>query len=93
MIDHNEYFDGNVKSLVLEGHDKPATVGVMVRGEYEFGTGSPELMRVVAGELNVKLPGVDEWQTFEAGAEFRVPGDSKFQVRVPVDTAYLCIYG
>ena len=93
MIKHNAYFEGKVQSLSLEGQDKPATVGVMVKGEYEFGTGAPELMKVVAGELIVTLPGTDSAQSFKSGEEFHVPGDSKFQVQVPVDTAYLCIYG
>ena len=93
MIKHNEYFDGNVQSLALEGHDKPVTVGVMAQGDYEFGTAAPELMRVVQGELIVKLPGSEEWRSFPAGTEFEVAGDSKFQLKVPVDTAYLCYYG
>lgn len=93
MILHNEYFDGNVQSLVLEGHDKPATIGVMAKGEYEFGTQAPELMRVVAGELVIKLAGQEQWSTFGAGGEFTVPGGSSFQVRAAIDTAYLCIYG
>ena len=93
MIEHNVYFDGNVQSLGLDGHDKPATVGVMAKGEYEFGTQAAELMQVVAGELIVNLPGADEWQSYTRGESFNVPADSKFQLRVPVDTAYLCIYG
>jgi uncharacterized protein YaiE (UPF0345 family) len=93
MIKHNAYFNGNVQSLALEGHDKPATVGVMAAGEYEFGTDLPELMKVVAGELIVLLPGQTEWQSFKNGDEFHVPGSSKFQLKVPVDTAYYCIYG
>ena len=93
MIKHNEYFNGNVQSLALEGHENPATVGVMAKGEYEFGTGVPELVRVVVGQLNVKLTGSSDWKSFKEGAEFHVPGDSKFQLQVPVDTAYLCFYG
>ena len=93
MMKHNKYFNGNVQSLGLEGHEKPVTVGVMAKGEYEFGTAEPELMHVVYGELNVKFSASDNWQTFEKGSEFMVPGDSKFQLRVPVDTAYLCFYG
>lgn len=92
MIKVNEYFDGNVKSLGLTLNDSPATVGVMAPGEYEFGTGKPEIMHVVAGALTVLLPGSEEWVTFEAGSKFDVPGDSKFQLKVAVDTAYLCEY-
>ena len=68
MIKHNEYFNGNVQSLGLEGHENPVTVGVMAKGEYEFGTDAPELVRVVVGELNVKLPGSSDWQSFKEGA-------------------------
>lgn len=93
MIKHNAYFDGKVQSLALEGHEKPATVGVMAAGEYEFGTEAAEVMKVVAGELIVKLPNEDDWKSFTSGTEFNVPGNSKFQLKVPVDTAYLCIYG
>ena len=93
MIKHNAYFDGNVQSLGLDGHDKPATVGVMGKGEYEFGTQATEVMQVVAGELIVCLPGAQDWQSYSAGESFSVPADSKFQLRVPIDTAYLCTYG
>jgi uncharacterized protein YaiE (UPF0345 family) len=93
MIKHNQYFEGNVQSLALEGHDKPVTVGVMAAGEYEFGTDAAELMKVIHGELIVKLPGSADWASFKSGSEFSVEGNSKFQLQVPVDTAYLCIYG
>lgn len=93
MIKHNQYFDGNVQSLALNGHDKPATVGVMAAGEYEFGTAEAEQMQVIHGALTVKLPGNEHWQTYSAGETFHVPANSKFQLRVDIDTAYLCVYG
>ncbi len=93
MIEHNVYFDGNVQSLALAGHEKPATVGVMAAGEYEFGTEAAELMQVVAGELIVSLPGQEDWQSYKSGESFSVPAQSKFQLQVPIATAYLCIYG
>ncbi|MFV8242724.1 pyrimidine/purine nucleoside phosphorylase [Mycolicibacterium peregrinum] len=69
-----------------------ATVGVMAVGEYEFGTSQLEIMKVVSGALTVKLPGSEQWETFAAGTQFTVPADSKFQVRVEAETAYLCEY-
>ncbi|GLW71109.1 UPF0345 protein [Kitasatospora phosalacinea] len=92
MLKVNEYFDGTVKSVAFTSADGPATVGVMAPGEYEFGTAAPEVMHVVSGALTVKLPGAEEWRTFSAGERFSVPGDSKFQLQVSVDTAYLCEY-
>ena len=93
MLTVNEYFNGQVKSMGFQGEDKPASVGVMEVGEYEFGTAEPELMVIVSGELTVKLPGSDVWCSFKAGEQFEVAGDAKFQVSVASQTAYLCIYG
>ncbi|WP_252273218.1 pyrimidine/purine nucleoside phosphorylase [Pseudomonas subflava] len=92
MFKVNEYFDGTVKSIGFTMAEGPATIGVMAPGEYEFGTAQLEVMHVVAGELIVKLPGSESWETFAAGSQFTVPGNSKFQLKVAVDTAYLCEY-
>jgi uncharacterized protein YaiE (UPF0345 family) len=40
----------------------------------------------------VKLPDASDWETFAAGSQFNVPANSKFQLKVAVDTAYLCEY-
>ena len=45
----------------------PATVGVMAKGDYEFGTSTQEIMTVITGKLVVKLPGTSEWKEFGAG--------------------------
>ncbi|UVE16303.1 pyrimidine/purine nucleoside phosphorylase [Pseudomonas sp. LS44] len=92
MFKVNEYFDGTVKSIAFDMAAGPATVGVMAAGEYEFGTSQLEVMHVIAGALTVKLPGSDNWATFEAGSNFTVPANSKFQLKVAIDTAYLCEY-
>ena len=92
MLDVNEYFDGKVKSIGFRTETLPATVGVMAPGEYEFGTSKKETMTVVSGALTVKLPGAEDWADFEAGSSFVVEANQKFQLRVSIDTAYLCIY-
>lgn len=92
MLKVNEYFGGKVKSISFQGETLPATVGVMAPGEYEFGTSQNEVMTVVSGKLTVKLPDNDTWQTFTAGEAFEVAANSKFQLKVAVDTAYLCTY-
>ncbi|WPP01449.1 pyrimidine/purine nucleoside phosphorylase [Pseudomonas sp. HR96] len=92
MFKVNEYFDGTVKSIAFEAPEGPATIGVMAPGEYEFGTAQREIMHVVSGALVVKLPDGDDWETFEAGSQFNVPANSKFQLKVAVETAYLCQY-
>lgn len=92
MLEVNVYFDGRVKSIGFKTATLPATVGVMAPGKYEFGTSQKETMTVVSGELVVKLPGRDDWQTFAAGQSFVVPANAKFQLEVAIDTAYLCTY-
>lgn len=92
MFNVNEYFDGNVASIAFQTETLPATVGVMAVGEYEFGTSRKETMSVVSGALTVKLPGSDTWQTFAAGEHFIVEANLSFQVKVAVETAYLCTY-
>jgi uncharacterized protein YaiE (UPF0345 family) len=92
MVQVNEYFDGKVKSLTVNSKEGKKTIGVMAPGEYEFGTGTKEIMHVITGTLTVKLPGVDAWKDFTAGTKFVVPEKSKFQLKVKEDTAYLCEY-
>ncbi len=92
MFKVNEYFDGKVKSLAFTAGAVPATVGVMAPGDYEFGTKKKEIMTVVSGKLTVKLPGETAWKDFPKGSTFTVAPDSKFQLKVAEDTAYLCLY-
>jgi uncharacterized protein YaiE (UPF0345 family) len=92
MFSVNEYFEGKVKSLAFETEEGPATIGVMAAGEFEFGTSTVEIMQVVSGAMEVKLPDHEEWQTFRAGDRFRIAADQKFQLRIASDTAYLCLY-
>lgn len=88
----NEYFDGNVKSIGFENREGKITSGVMAPGEYEFGTTEPERIRVVSGELSVKLPGEDQYRAYGVGEEFEVAPHQKFQLIVDQATAYLCYY-
>ena len=92
MLNVNEYFDGKVKSIGFQTATLPATVGVMAPGDYEFGTSQKETVTVVSGTLTVKLPNADSWQDFNAGDSFIVEANQKFQLKVGVDTAYLCTY-
>jgi uncharacterized protein YaiE (UPF0345 family) len=92
-MDVNEYFDGKVKSISFQTATLPATVGVMAPGDYEFPTSQKETMTVVSGALTVKLPGSDDWLEFEAGSGYVVDANETFQLKVAVDTAYLCTYG
>ena len=92
MINVNEYFDGKVKSLALENNEGPVTCGVMVPGDYEFGTSTVEYMTVISGKLTVQLPGSTEWKEYKPFETFIVEKDTKFKVKVEETTAYKCLY-
>jgi purine/pyrimidine-nucleoside phosphorylase len=92
MFKTNEYFDGNVKSIAFTTEECPATIGVMAKGEYTFGTGSVEYMTITSGELNVMLPGETEWHSYKPFETFIVPKGISFKVKCESDTAYLCLY-
>lgn len=92
MFKTNEYFEGKVKSIALESAEGKATVGVMAKGEYEFGTSSVEIMTVISGNLSILMQGENEWKTFKKFETFEVEKGVKFKVRCNEDTPYLCIY-
>jgi purine/pyrimidine-nucleoside phosphorylase len=89
----NVYFNGNVTSrTVLFPDGSKKTLGIMMPGEYEFGTADKEVMEILAGRLDVQLPGNPAWQTFEGGKSFEVAANAKFKLKVHTLTDYCCSY-
>ena len=89
----NAYFDGKVTSrTVLFPDGTKKTLGIMMPGEYEFGTDAKEVMEILAGKLTVQLPGAPEWESIQGGQSFEVPAKSKFKLRVAELTDYCCSY-
>ncbi len=89
----NFYFDGKVSSrTVLFPDGTKKTLGVMLPGEYEFGTSSNEIMEILSGDLEVTLPGADKPVTIQDGGSFEVPAGSSFTVKVLKITDYCCSY-
>jgi len=89
----NSYFDGKVTSrTVLFPDGSKKTLGVMLPGEYEFGTGDKELMEILSGELDVLLPGEKTWKSITGGQSFNVAANAKFQLKVKKLTDYICSF-
>jgi uncharacterized protein YaiE (UPF0345 family) len=89
----NVYFDGKVTSrTVIFPDGTKKTLGVMMPGEYEFGTADREIMEILAGELDVRLPGAASWERIKSGVSFDVPANSKFSLKVLSLTDYCCSY-
>jgi purine/pyrimidine-nucleoside phosphorylase len=90
----NVYFDGKVTSrTVLFSDGSKKTLGIMLPGEYEFGTAAAEVMEVLGGSMTVLLPGDKEWQTFKTGQSYDVPANSKFKLKITEVADYCCSYG
>jgi purine/pyrimidine-nucleoside phosphorylase len=88
----NEYFNGHVKSIGLKNNEGTQTIGVMAKGEYEFGTSTKEVMKIISGNLKVKLPNAENFVIFSAGDIFEVASHVKFSVIAEEEVAYICKY-
>lgn len=89
----NVYFDGKVVSRTVKFADGSIkTLGYMMPGDYNFGTEAAEVMEILAGQLDVRLPGSQEWLTVRMGESFDVPANSNFDLKIHQATDYCCSY-
>lgn len=89
----NVYFAGGVTSrTVLFPDGTKKTLGIMQPGEYEFSTGAAEIMEILSGELDLKMPGSTGWDRIGGGESFQVPANSSFTMRVLSLTDYCCSF-
>jgi uncharacterized protein YaiE (UPF0345 family) len=90
----NVYFDGKVVSHTLLGTDgAKKTLGVIYPGSFNFTTGDPERMDILAGNCRVKLKGESDWRLYKEGTYFTVPGKSAFDIAVENGLVeYLCTF-
>jgi uncharacterized protein YaiE (UPF0345 family) len=88
----NIYYDGKVTSRSVELSDgSMKSLGIMLPGEYTFGTNEAEIMEMMSGELEIRLPGED-WKTLNTPETFNVPANSSFDLKVKTVTDYCCSY-
>ena len=89
----NVYFGGNVSSRTIRFADGSLkTLGFMLPGEYTFNTADKELMEIIDGDLEVLLPGNDQWQKVTGGESFDVPANAAFTVKINAPTDYCCSF-
>ncbi|WP_010680963.1 pyrimidine/purine nucleoside phosphorylase [Acetivibrio cellulolyticus] len=89
----NIYFDGKVTSRTVIFKDgEKKTLGIMMPGEYEFGTQDTEIMEVIGGSMDVLLPDATEYRTFKTGDIFEVPANSSFKLIIKEIADYCCSY-
>ncbi len=89
----NIYYDGAVTSREVRFADGDMkTLGIMMPGDYHFGTEKKEIMEILAGSVDIRLPGETEWREINAGDTFEVPANSGFDIKVKTVTDYCCSY-
>lgn len=87
----NIYFEGKVTSRTVRFEDGTIkTLGIMLPGEYTFSTGDKEVMEIMSGEMEVQLPGSEEWITVVGPQEFEVTANSAFHLKVKTVSDYCC---
>jgi hypothetical protein len=88
----NVYFNGKVTSrTVLFADGTKKTLGIMMPGEYQFDTKEKEIMEILAGKIQVRLPG-EEWKSISEGQSFEVPANALFDLKVSEISDYCCSY-
>jgi len=91
--EENVYFEGKVTSrtIFLSSGEKQ-TLGIMMPGEYTFDTQEAEIMDMMSGELEIRLPGEVEFRKLNTPEAFNVPANSKFDLKIKTVTDYCCSY-
>ena len=88
----NIYYDCKVTSRTVNLKDgSTQSLGIMLPGEYTFGTNEAEIMEMLSGKLEIKLPGED-WKTLNTPESFNVPANSSFDLKIKTVTDYCCSY-
>lgn len=89
----NIYFDGNVTSrTVLFEDGTKKTLGIMLKGEYEFNTNEKEIMEILGGEMLVMQKNEESYTLYKAGESYVVPKNSSFKMIVESYVDYCCSY-
>jgi len=90
----NLYFDGKVVShTVVLASGAKKTLGLIYPGAFQFNTGAPEKMEIIAGACRVRVAGESDWKTYAAGTSFTIAGQSSFEIEVAEGVAeYICSY-
>jgi len=87
----NLYFDGKcVSHTVLFADGSKKTIGVIFPSSLVFNTAAAEIMELNAGKCRIRLQGESEWTTYEAGQQFNVPANSKFDIETLETLDYVC---
>jgi len=92
MIEERTFFGGKVKTLRCELRGEPFSVGVLLPGEYTFGTSSVEEFEIVQGQVEVVLPD-GSVKIVNKGGTFTVEAERDYNLTIEkYPVAYICKY-
>ncbi len=90
----NIYFDGKcVSHTVLFADGSKKTIGVIFPSSLTFNTGAPEIMELNAGRCRIRLADETDWQEYQGGQSFTVPGNASFDIETLETLDYVCHFG
>lgn len=78
-------------SIVFPDHSRK-TIGVILPSSVGFDADAPEIMEIVAGKCRVRIGGAGDWNTYDGGQRFRVPGNFYFDLEALGPVQYVCYF-
>ena len=92
-IKANVYWNGKVTSRTFYRQDGSRfTLGIITAGSYTFDVEDREVVRLIVGEAEVRLPAETEWKWIKAGETFEVIRNSQYDIRTNGVVEYVCDY-
>lgn len=91
MINCRKYHGERVQSLSYED-EKKLSVGIIIPGEYHFGSIEKEITTVTSGSIEVLIEGNKEWHTYLKDDTFTIPAHKNFTFKTKEVSTYLCFY-
>ena len=90
----NVYFEGKVISHTIHtAGGERKTLGVILAGEYYFGTEAAERMEIVSGACEYRLKDSEETKACGSGESFEIAANSGFTITVAGEPChYVCSF-
>ena len=90
MIEARDFFNGKVKTLICDVKGEPFRVGVLLPGNYTFGTNCAEEIEIIQGQIEVALPD-GKVKMYQKGESFSVEAERDYNLFIEkYPAAYLC---
>ncbi len=92
MYKIREYHGSKVMSLTHEEESNSFSIGIVAKGEFEFGAISKERYRVTSGEIEFWEEDENHWRLIREGKEFSVATHKNFRMKADRVSSYICFY-